>query len=45
MILVEMLHIFIMIVIIGFGVACLFGGAGRFDHWNGRLKKKQNRFQ
>ena len=44
-ILVEMLHIFVMLTIVGFGLACLIASSGKFDHWNSRLKKRQNKFQ
>jgi hypothetical protein len=40
-ILVDLLHIFVMLVILGFGVACLFASAGSFDHWNKRLKGRR----
>jgi hypothetical protein len=44
-VLVEMLHIFVMLTIVGFGIACLLASSGMFDTWNRRLKKRENRFQ
>lgn len=40
-ILVDLLHIFVMLVILGFGVACLVASGGRYDHWNKRLKGRK----
>jgi hypothetical protein len=39
----QALHIFIMAVIILFGIMCVIGGGGRFDHWNKRLKGRARR--
>lgn len=43
---VEILHIFIMLVVVGFGLFCLVAAGGNFDEWNKRLKRKRrNRYQ
>lgn len=37
------LHIFIMALILFFGIMCLIASGGRFDKWNSRLKKRGSR--
>lgn len=38
-ILVQVFHIFIVVIVIGFGIGALYAMAGRTDHWNERFKK------
>ncbi|PTQ92871.1 hypothetical protein C8P68_1102 [Mucilaginibacter yixingensis] len=42
-VLVQILHIFIIVVIIGFGAALLYAMAGGADHWNSRINKRSHK--
>jgi|GEM_PF-2907863 len=42
-VLVQVLHIFIIVVIIGFGAALLYAMAGGADHWNSRMNKRSQK--
>lgn len=42
-VLVQAFHIFIIVVIIGFGVALLYAMAGGADHWNSRINKRSKK--
>ena len=42
-VLVQVLHIFIIVMIIGFGAALLYAMAGGADHWNSRISKRSRK--